>query len=103
MNNTHQKCLNVPISQTTADRFNNYIKLTGIDASYALEYAISRLTAKFWIDKKKKKKATINIAGRKTFCWVLGKVNNDDIDYYRVIIGSTIDMCKAEQIELFND
>ena len=97
--------LNVPISQEIIDRFNNYIILTGIDATYALEWAIKRLTMLHQCDEGYPKKAVIHYSKSTESCWVLGeKIDQDsELKLYRIGRGTDVDTIRADQIEVLDN
>ena len=98
MLNANRHYLEVPVSQETIKHFNDYIKLTEMDPTKALEWAINRLTSLYWADEGFPKKAVINISGEFYPCWVLGEKHEHGIDLYRIARGTSVDICRADQI-----
>ena len=97
--------LEVPVSKETADSFNSYVKITGIDATYALEWAINRLTMLHKPDEGYPKKGFIVYSkDNKSPCWVLGESieKKYGIKQYRIARGTDVDFIRADQIEIID-
>ena len=103
MINANYNYLNVPISQETIKHFNDYITLTGIEPTMALELAINRLTSLYWADEGFPKKAVINISGKGYPCWILGEAESCGMKCYRVLRGTSVETCRANQVEIQNN
>lgn len=97
--------LNVPVSEEIAQRFNNYIALTEIDATYALEWSIKRLTELYQPDEGYPKKGVIVYSeDDKSPCWVLGEIIDEYYGkLYRIVSGTYVDEIKADQIEILDN
>ena len=98
--------LEVPVSQEIIDKFNSYVTMTGIDATYALEWAIKRLTMLHQPDEGYPKKGVIVYSENdKSPCWVLGeKIDKySGIKLYRVVQGTNVNLIRADQIEILDD
>ena len=98
MLNENYDYLNVPISQETIKHFNQYIELTGMDPTKALEWAINRLTFLYRADEGFPKKAILNISGKSYPCWVLGETEDHGIKFYRILRGTSVDTERADQV-----
>ena len=98
--------LKVPVSKETVDRFNNYVTMTGTDATYALERAINRLTMLHQPDEGYPKKEVIVYSeNNKSPCWVLGeKIDKySGIKLYRVGRGIDVNFIRADQIQILDN
>ena len=98
--------LKVPVSKEIVDRFNNYVTMTGIDATYALEWAINRLTMLHQPDEGYPKKGVIVYSeNNKSPCWVLGeKIDKySGIKLYRVGRGTDVNFIRADQIQILDN
>ena len=103
MSHTNQNYLNVPISQETINHFENYIEMTEMDASSALEWAINRLTSPYWADEGFPKRGIINISGKSFPCWIVGESEKGKIKTYRIVRGTSVDTYRADQVEILDD
>ncbi len=97
--------LNIPISSEVANRFKNYIKITGMNETQALEWAINRLASQFEVDEGFPKKGIIH-TGCKNACWVLGEAKNTthNIKLYRIVKEgeTTVQTINSIQVEILD-
>lgn len=98
--------LEVPVSNETIKHFNEYIKITNMNPTKALEWAINRLTSLYWPDEGYPKKGVIVYSENdKSPCWVLGEEIDkySGIKLYRVGRGTDVVFIRADQIEILDD
>lgn len=106
MSDTNQNYLNVPVSQECIQHFNNYIKITGVDPSKALEWAINRLTSLYWADEGFPKKAICHVICNESYlCWVLGEYieKYSGIKMYRIAERGQVLDINATAIEFIDE